>query len=179
MICVFAIFHHFLNIFFWLSWFSFGLNSNFSSAWHDNQFFSLFFHDLSTPGNDACHRWPSRLKHLFLCKDCFGRVGFLVQSCLGHFYPKRGSWLKNISEKWVILVNMSQGINQRWFRGITVLGFCSAHGKRFGKFETVSKSWCTPNYQISVFSKTRHFLLPDFWRIRELVSKSGILRPIA
>ena len=39
-------FHHFVNIFFfftWLSWFSFRLNSNFSSAWHDNQFFFCSF----------------------------------------------------------------------------------------------------------------------------------------
>ena len=42
-----------------------------------------------------------------------------------------------------------------------------------------SKSWCIPNYQISVFSKTRHFLLPDFRRIWERVSELGILGLIA
>ena len=47
---------------------------------------------------------------------CFERVGLLVQSCLGHFCPKRGSWLKSISKKWAILVNMPQGINQGDFR---------------------------------------------------------------
>ena len=34
------------------------------------------------------------------------------------------------------------------YRGLGIL-FCS--WKRFGRFETVSKSWCVPNYQISVF----------------------------
>ena len=38
--------------------------------------------------------------------------------------------------------------------------FCS--WKRFGRFETVSKSWCIPNYQILVFSKTRRFLVAWF-----------------
>ena len=81
MICVYAIFHHFLNIFFRLSWFSFRLNSKFSSAWHDNQFFFCSFflfhsHDLSTLGNDARHTWPFRLKHLFSYEDCFERWPF-------------------------------------------------------------------------------------------------------
>ena len=43
-LCSFSSFsqHFFLT---WLSWFSFRLNSNFSSAWHNNQFFfcSFFF----------------------------------------------------------------------------------------------------------------------------------------
>ena len=73
-------------------------------------------HDLSTPGNDARHKWPSKLKHLFLCKDCFERVGFLVQSCLGHFCPKRGSWLQSILEKRAILINVPQGIDQSNFK---------------------------------------------------------------
>ena len=54
--------------------------------------------------------------------------------------------------------------------------FCSL--KRFGRFETVAS---LDAYQISVFSKTHHhfFLLPDFQRIRERDSESGILGPIA
>ena len=38
--------------------------------------FVFLFFDLSTSGNDACHRWFFKLKHLFSCKDCFERVGF-------------------------------------------------------------------------------------------------------
>ena len=64
MICVCAAFHHF----FWirLSWFSFRLNRIFQV--HDmtiNFLLFFFFHDLSTPGKDACHRWPSKSKHHF------------------------------------------------------------------------------------------------------------------
>ena len=108
----------FSTFFFWLSWFSFRLNLNFQV--HDTTIiflFVFFFHNSSTLGNDARHRWLSKLKHLFLCKDCFERVGFfLVQSCLGHFCSKRGSWLKSISKKWAILVNVPQGINQGDFK---------------------------------------------------------------
>ena len=39
-----------------------------------------------------------------------------------HFCPKRGLWLKSVFEKWVILVNMPQDINRRWFQSITILG---------------------------------------------------------
>ena len=90
--------------------------------------FSCFF-DFSTPDNDTCHRWPSKLKHFFSMWGLFWKVGLLAQGCLGRFCPKRGSWLKSISKKWVILVNMSQDINQRWFQGIADLRFCSARGK--------------------------------------------------
>ena len=50
------------------------------------------------------------------------------------------------------------------YRDLGIL-FCS--WKRFGRFETASKSWCVPNYQMSVFFKNSSFLLPDFRRIRE------------
>ena len=54
--------------------------------------------------------------------------------------------------------------------------FCSL--KRFGRFETVASldTYQITNYQ---FYKNSSFLLPDFRRIRERVSKSGILGPIA
>ena len=38
--------------------------------------FFIYSHDLSTLGNDACHRWLFSLKHLFSCEECFERVGF-------------------------------------------------------------------------------------------------------
>ena len=100
--------------------------------------FSLFFHDFSTPGNDTCHRWPPKWKHLFSMWGLFWKVGLLAQGCLGRFCPKRGSWLESISEKRVILVNMSQDINQRWFQGIAVLRFCSARGKGLASLQLLA-----------------------------------------
>ena len=41
--------------------------------------FCFSFLLLSTQGNDACHRWPSELKCLFSCKDCFERLAFWSQ----------------------------------------------------------------------------------------------------
>ena len=142
-----------------------GLIEFFSSAWHDNQFsfffFSFFFHffcNFSTPGNDTCHRWSSELKHLFPVWGLFWKVSLLVQGCLGHFRPKRGSWLKSISEKWVILVNMSQDIKSKVISRYRGLGILFYSWKRFDRFETASKSWCIPNYQMSVFQKLVIFI---------------------
>ena len=97
---------------------------------------------------------------------CFEGVGLLVQSCLGHFCPKRGSWLKSISKKWVILVNVPQGINQGDFKISRSWDFVWFKG--FGGLEAVAG---LDAYQITKYqfpSKTHHFLLPDFRRIREI-----------
>ena len=62
----------------------------------------FFFHDLFTPGNDACHRWPSKLKHHFSCEDYFERVGFWFEGCSRHFCLKKGMAKKcstNVSKK--------------------------------------------------------------------------------
>ena len=127
----------------------------------------FFFYDLSTQSNDACHRWPSKLKHLFSVWGLFWKVSILTQGCLGHFYPKRGSWLKSISEKWVILVNMSQDINQRWFQGIAVLRFCSAHGKGLAGLKLLASLDAYQITKYQFFQKLVIFLLLDFRRIRE------------
>ena len=101
--------------------------SNFSSASYDNQIiffcFCFFFHDLSTLGNNAYHRFLSRLKHHFSCRNCFERVIFWSKVCSCHSYPKKGLWLKSVPEKWTIffLVNVFQDINQGWFWNIMVL----------------------------------------------------------
>ena len=129
--------------------------------------FLFFFTICLFLSNDTCHRWPSKLQHLFSVWGLFWKVGLLTQGCLGHFCPKRGSWLKSISEKWVILVNMSQDINQRWFQGIAVLGFCSAHGKGLAGLKLLASLDAYQITKCQFFSKTRHFLLPDFRRIRE------------
>ena len=77
-----VVFSFFFQFFFWiwLSWFFVWTQSNFSSAWHDNQFFFFFysfiFFEWSTLGNVACRGWPSSLKHLFSYEDHFERVGF-------------------------------------------------------------------------------------------------------
>ena len=112
--------------------------------WQSNPFFllSLFFHDLSTLGNDAYHRCLSRLKHHFSCRNCFERVIFWSKGCSCHFCPKKGLWLKNIPEKWIIffLVNMPQDINQGWFWNIMVLWLVFWLSKRSWQAWSCNKS---------------------------------------
>ena len=55
--------------------------------------------------------------------------------------------------------------------------FCSL--KRFGRFETVASLDAYQITKYQFFQKLVIFLLPDFQRIRERVSESGILEPIA
>ena len=130
--------------FFWLFWFSFRLISNFSSAWHDNQFFFcfvLFFfyysHDWSAPGNDACHKWPSKLKHLFLCEDCFGFWLFDPKLFIPLLSTKRVMAQKCFREmgnfRSMCLEASIKVISEYHDLGIL---FCSL--KRFGRFENVA-----------------------------------------
>ena len=136
----------FSTFFFEFSFFDFRLDSiEFFKCmiWQSNPFFFLlllyFFHNLSTPGNDAYHRWLSKLKHHFSCRNCFEKVIFWSKGCSCHFIPKKGLWLKrlftsflsarkglwlkSVFEKWTIsfLVNIPQDINQWWFWNIMVL----------------------------------------------------------
>ena len=67
----------------------------------------------------------------------FWKVDFLVQSCLYHFCLKRGLWLKSIFEKWVILVNMPQGIKDD-FKVSRSWGLCFWSLKEFGRFKAIT-----------------------------------------
>ena len=92
--------------------------------WQSNPFFAfIFFYNLSIPGNDAYHKWLSRLKHHFSCRNCFERVIFWSKGGSCHFCSKKWLWLKSVPEKWTIffLVNVPQDINQGWFWYIMVL----------------------------------------------------------
>ena len=63
---------------------------------------------------------------------------------------------------------MPQGIDQRWFQSITVLGFVFlVIEKGFDRLEAVASldAYQITNYQF--LSKIHHFSLPDFRRIRE------------
>ena len=77
------------------------------------------------------------------------------------------------------LVNVPWGINQGDFRASWSWNLCFWSLKRFGRFEAVASldAYQITNYQFP--SKTHHFLLPNFRRIWEEVSKSGILWPNA
>ena len=59
-------------------------------------------------------------------------------------------------------------LNQGDFRASRSWNLCFWSLKRFGKFEAVASldSYQITNYQF--LSKTHHFLLPDFQRIREI-----------
>ena len=129
--------------------------------------FVLFFFDLSTLGNDVCHKWLSKLKHHFSCEDCFGFWFFgpklfipllstkrvMAQKCFRGMSNFRSTCLKAL----VRMISV--------YHDLGIL-FCSL--KMFGRFETVASldAYQIINYQF--LSKTHHFLLLDFRRIREI-----------
>ena len=81
----------------------------------------------------------------------------MVQSCLDHFCPKRGLWLKSISEKWAILVNVPQGVNQGDFKISRSWDFVWFKG--FGGLEAIAS---LDAYQITKYqfpSKIHHFFV--------------------
>ena len=94
-----AVFHHFFNTFFEFGFLHFRLDSiKFFKCmtWQSIFLFVLFCsHNSSTLGNDACHRWPSNLKHLFSCEDCFERVGFWFEIARIIFVQR-----KNMAQKY-------------------------------------------------------------------------------
>ena len=170
-------FHHFLNIFFWLLDPRLDLVEFFKCMSWQLIFFSFF--DLSTSGNDAYHRWPSKLKHLFSVWGLFWKVGLLVQSCLYHFCPNRGLWLKSVLEKWVFFGQHTLRHQSGWFQNITILGTCIfGSWKGFGRLEAIAS---LDAYQITncqFLSKVHHFCCLISKNSRE-VSKSRILWPNA
>ena len=92
---------------------------------------------------------------------------------------KRGLWLRGFSRNGSFSITMPQGINQGDFRVSRFWDLYFWSLKEFGRFKAIASldAYQITNYQFP--SKTHHFLLPDFQRIREEVSKSGILWPIA
>ena len=132
-----VVFHHFFqHIFLNLAFLIFvWTQSNFSSAWHDNQFFfcsfSFLFRELSTLGNVTCRRWPSSLKHLFSCEDCFEKVGFWF-AVARIISVQRKIWLKNIPEKWAIFGQCARRHQSRWFQSVMILGLV---------FLVIEKAW--------------------------------------
>ena len=149
-------------------WFSFRLSRIFQV--HDmtiNFSFVVFFcfflfsffrpHGLSTSSNDACHRWLSKLKHLFSYEDRFERVSFWFK--VYHFCLKRGLWLKSTFEKWVILVNMPQGIKDD-FKVSRSWGLCFWSSMGFDRLETVAS---LDAYQITNFSFFQKLIIFVVW----------------
>ena len=148
-------------------------------------FFSSFFHshDLSTPDNDAYHRWPSKLKHLFSCEDCFERLAFWFKVVYIISVNKKGCGSKVFFEEWVIFDWRASRHWSRWSQCITILGFCFAHWNGLAGLHwqvwSCSKSWCIPNYQLSVPTKIYLYVCLIFEEFEKWVSKSGVLWPIA
>ena len=100
----------------WLCWFSFGLNRIFQV--HDvtinfSFFFFFFFrsHDSSTPGNNACHRWPSRLKHHSSCENWFEK-GSSFGSRVVHVISVQK---KGMAQKCSIYVSKERGYGSKGY----------------------------------------------------------------
>ena len=136
-------------------------------------------HGLSTPGNDVCHRWPSKLKRLFSCEDCFERLVFWSNVVYIIFVQKEDYGSKVFSKMdnfWSTCPKASIKddfeVSRSWD-----LRFWSL--REFWRAWSCNKSWCIPNYQLSVFFKNSSFFVAWFRRIQEEVFKSGILWPVA
>ena len=136
--------------------------------------FSLFF-EWSTLGNDVCHRWLSKLKHHFSCEDCFGFWPFGPKVFIPILSTKRESWLKSISEKWTILSTCPKA-------SIKVISKYRDLGILFGLkgLASLKLQQVLMHTKLPIISsyKNSSFRLPDFWRIREMIFGSEILRPI-
>ena len=98
----------------WLSWFSFGLNRIFQV--HDmiiNFSFFFFSYDSSTLSNDACHRWPFRLKHHSSCENCFGKGSSFGSRVVHIIFVQR----KGMAQKCPIYVSKKRGYGSKncWY----------------------------------------------------------------
>ena len=127
MTCVYVIFYSFFSTFFswiWLSCFSFRFSQIFQV--HDMTiiFFFVFFllfsfsrsHGLFTSSNNAYHRWPFRLEHLFSCEDRLVKLAFWSKVVYIVSVQREDYGSKVFSRNGWFLVNMPQGINQGDFR---------------------------------------------------------------
>ena len=177
MLWIYAVYFHFLNIFF-TSWSSFRLNRVFffkCMIWQSIFLlfcFFLFFrffhsHDLSTSSNDA-------VIDDLLSRSISSHVRIISERLVFWFEVaritsvKRKMGLKSIPEKWAIFGQCVLRHQSRWFQSITILGFCFAHWKGFDRLEAVASldAYQITNYQF--LSKLIIFLLPDFRKIWEI-----------
>ena len=183
-----VVFHHFFNKFFWiwLFWFSFGLNRIFQV--HDMTInFSFFLFSsfvlmirllrATTHAIDDLSDWSTTPHVRIILK----RVVFWFKGCSRHFCPKKGYgskvfhlcqqgkglWFEGFSRNGQFLINVPQGINQGDFKVSRFWGFYFWSLKGFGRLEVIAS---LNAYQITKYqnpTKTYHFFLPDFRKIRE------------
>ena len=177
------LFHHFLQHFlFWLldsclELIEFFKCMTWQSIFLLFFFFLFFFHDLSTLGNDVCHRWLSKLKHHFSCEDCFGFWLFGPKLFIPLLSTKRVMAQKYFQEMGnflsMCLKTLIKVISKYHDLGIL---FCSL--KRFGRFETVASLDAYPITKYQFFQNSS-FFVAWFSKNSKRVFESGILRPIA
>ena len=170
-------------------------------------FFFLFF-EWSTLGNVACRRWSFSFKHLFSYEDRFERVGFWFKRLFTSFVQRKGHdsevfylcqqgiglWFKGLLIPFLLAREGYGSKSSRemgHFRStcpkslIKVISeyhdfrdlyFWSLKG--FWQAWSCSKSWCIPNYQLSVLTKIYFFVCLTSEEF-ERVSKLRALWPIA
>ena len=171
-------FHLFQNFWIWLSWFSFGLNRIFQV--HE-MIINFFFFSRFVYSKQRCMQ-----KMAFSVESIISNVGIVLEGLafgsrlLVSFLSRGKIWLKSIPKKWAIFGQCALRHQSRWFQSVMILGLVFLVIEKVWQVWSCGKSWCIPNYQSLVsFKNSSFFLLLDFWRIREEVSKSRILWPIA
>ena len=134
-ICVHAIFHHFfLHFWTWLFWFSFRLNSNFSNAWHDNQFFFLLFFFFSFSwsvysGQQCMSSITFRIEAPPLMRELFWKGFAFDPKLFRSFLSKERIMAQKYFREMGNFVQRASRYQSGWFQSIKILGFCFAHWK--------------------------------------------------
>ena len=153
MTCIYAVFHHFFQHFFSLSWFLFrpdrifqvhDMTINFSFVLFFIHF-SLFFISLLWAMShvvDGLPAWNISSHMRTVLK------GLAFSSRLLVSFLSKGYGSKVFSKNGQFSIDVAQDINQ----GDFVLLM-----EKVWPAQCCSKSWCIPNYQLSVSFKTHHF----------------------
>ena len=66
-------------------------------------------------------------------------------------------WLKSILEKWAIFGQCALRHQSRWFQSVTILELVFLAIEKVWQIWSCSKTWCIPNYQLTVFFENSSF----------------------
>ena len=114
-------------------------------------FFFCFFlcsHELSTSGDDACHRWPSRLKHHFSCGIVLKMVAFWSKGCSYHFCQQEKGYGSKVFSRHGQFSFWSTCPKASIKDDFEILWSCDLYSwllKRSWQAWSCSKSWRIPN----------------------------------
>ena len=123
----------------------------------------FFFYDLSAPSNDAYHRWTSSLKHLFSYEDRFERVRLFGPKLFASFLSKKRIMAQKYFSEMGNFGQRAPSRQSRWSLRISwSWGLVFLVLEKVRQVWSCSKSWCVPNYPLSVSFKNSSFFVAWF-----------------